>query len=406
MSNLLDPLVSSVLAYFKWTYDVWFSNNNFNFRDFFKKVRLCNKDEEYPKVIKIYTGIKGKVYLLTVPPGLNEGDFKKHQRSMEIQLGEQVEIRNKGHFIEIETIEIQLPTEIKYRLPTRAKGDGIKISIGRTLEGEVVLDLKENPHTYIVGTTGSGKSICTKVILTSVIDTYSPGEVEIYLCDLKRVELNLFSRIKHCKKFVYTVEDTTEVIADLLAETNRRYDLFMEHNVTSIFEYNKIPGVRKLKYQILYIEEIVMLLEDNKKKAKKLLKRLIAISRASGLYVFLTTQRPSNDIIDNVVKANINNRIVFKCEDSKNSIVALDQEGAETLRGRGHGFIKRGANIEEFQGYFITDNQVKEVTRKYISKEPIKEKESIDDKIYNKERSALNADSIENKKQLDLSFLD
>ena len=38
----------------------------------------------------------------------------------------------------------------------------------------------------------------------------------------------------------------------------------------------------------------------------------------------------------------------------------------------------------------------------------IKEKESevIDDKIYNKERSALNADSIENKKQLDLSFLD
>ena len=398
MSNLLDPLVSSVLAYFKWTYDVWFSNNNFNFRDFFKKVRLCNKDEEYPKVIKTYSGIKGKVYLLTVPPGLNEGDFKKVQRAMEIQLGEQVEIRNKGHFIEIETIEIQLPTEIKYHLPTRAKGEGIKIPIGRTLEGEVVLNLTEEPMTYVVGTTGSGKSICTKVILTSVIDAYSPGEVEIYLCDLKMVELNLFSRIKHCKKFAYTVEDTTEVIADLLAETSRRYDLFMNHGVTSIFEYNKLPGVKKLKYQILYIEEIVMLLEDNKKKAMKLLKRLIAISRASGLYVFLTTQRPSNDIIDNVVKANINNRIVFKCEDSKNSIVALDQEGAETLRGRGHGFIKRGADIQEFQGYFITDNQVKEVTRKYISKKPIKESDDV----------AIPAigTAIENKSELDLSFLD
>ena len=401
MSNLLDPLVDAVFAYFRWNYNIWFSNNNFNFRDFFKKVRLCNKDEEYPKVIKTYSGIKGKVYLLTVPPGLNEGDFKKVQRSMEIQLGEQVEIRNKGHFIEIETIEIKLPENIKYKLPTKPKGEGIKIPIGGTLESEVVLDLKENPHSYIVGTTGSGKSICTKVILTSVIDSYAPGEVEIYLCDLKMVELNLFSKIKHCKKFVYTVEDTTEVIADLLAETLKRYQLFMDNGVTSIFEYNKIPGVRKLKYQILYIEEIVMLLEDNKKKAMKLLKRLIAISRASGLYVFLTTQRPSNDIIDNVVKANINNRIVFKCEDSKNSIVALDQEGAETLRGRGHGFIKRGADIQEFQGYFITDNQVKEVTRKYISKEPIKENVGAVPIVGTGDISAA-----ENKSELDLSFLD
>ena len=406
MTNILEPIVDAVIKYIRWTYSIWFTNDNFNFKDFFMKVKLCNKDEEYPKVVKTYQGKKGKVYLITVPIGIDESHFKKLQRTIEIQLGENIEIRNKGHFIEIETIEVKLPTDIKYKLPLKAKGEGIKIPIGKTIEDEIILDLKENPMTYIVGTTGSGKSVCTKVILTSLIEMYSHNEIELYLCDLKRVELNLFSKVKHCKKFVYTVEDTTEVIADLLAETNRRYDLFMKHNVTNIFEYNKIPGVKKLKYQILYLEEMIMLLEDPKKKAMKLLKQLMAISRASGCYAIYTTQRPSNDVIDNVVKANTNNRIVFKCEDKKNSIVALDKLGAEALRGRGHGFIKRGANIEEFQGYFITDNQVKEVTRKYISKEPIKEKESIDDKIYNKERSALNADSIENKKQLDLSFLD
>ena len=254
--------------------------------------------------------------------------------------------------------------------------------------------------TYIVGTTGSGKSVCTKVILTSLIDSYSHNDVELYLCDLKRVELSLFSRVKHCKKFVYTVEDTTEVIADLLAETNRRYDLFMKHDVTNIFEYNKLPGVKKLKYQILYIEEMIMLLEDPKKKAMKLLKQLMAISRASGCYAIYTTQRPSNDVIDNVVKANTNNRIVFKCEDIKNSIVALDRPGAEKLRGRGNGFIKRGADIQEFQGYFITDNQVKEVTRKYISKEPIKESDGV---VPGADPAAA---PIENKSELDLSFLD
>ena len=102
-----------------------------------------------------------------------------------------------------------------------------------------------------------------------------------------------------------------------------------------------------------------MLLEDRKKQAMKLLKQLMAISRASGLYVFLTTQRPSNDVIDNVVKANVNNRICFKCEDSKNSIVALDQPGAENLRGNGHGIIKNGGKTAEFQGYFIKNSQIK-----------------------------------------------
>lgn len=407
MSNILEPVADAIVAFCKWSYDVWFGNDNFNFKDFFMKVKLCNKDEEYPKVIKTYQGKKGKVYLFKIPLGIDESHFKKLQRAIEIQLGYPIEIRNKGHFIEIETIEVKLETDIKYKLPPKAKGEGIKIAIGKTIEDEVILDLKENPMTYIVGTTGSGKSVCTKVILTSLIDSYSHNVLELYLCDLKRAELNLFSKVKHCKKFVYTVEDTTEVIADLLAETNRRYDLFMKHDVTNIFEYNKLPGVKKLKYQILYIEEMIMLLEDPKKRAMKLLKQLMAISRASGCYAIYTTQRPSNDVIDNVVKANTNNRIVFKCEDIKNSIVALDRPGAETLRGRGHGFIKRGADIQEFQGYNITDNQVKEVARKYISKEPIKEKEA---EIKGDVPSAIPAMGIaepaENKKQLDLSFLD
>lgn len=295
-----------------------------------------------------------------------------------------------------------LPEMIKYKLPKREKREGIYIPLGVTFKKEIVLDLKEHPHSYIVGTTGSGKSIMTKVILCTLINSYGPSELEIYLADLKRVELNLFRNVKHTKSFVYTVEDTTELIADLLEETNRRYDLFMEHEVTNIFEYNKLPGVKKLKYQVLYIEEIVMLLEDRKKNAMKLLKQLIAISRASGLYVFLTTQRPDNTIIDNVVKANINNRIVFKCEDSKNSVVALDTTGAELLKGHGHGIIKRGSRLEEFQGYFITDKQVKEYTSKYQNKGTSKALNPLHDKLQGEQ----NKNVLENKKVGNITNLD
>ncbi|MGV7535292.1 hypothetical protein PJM52_29090, partial [Mycobacterium kansasii] len=83
------------------------------------------------------------------------------------------------------------------------------------------------------------------------------------------------------------------------------------------------------------------------------LKQLLSICRACGIFVFITTQRPSCDVLDSVAKACINNRIVFKVEDSKNSLIALDSEGAEKLKGKGNGILKIGSESEEFQGYFI-----------------------------------------------------
>ena len=400
MANILEPLADAVYSYCRWTYNVWFGNDNFDFNKYFKIVKLCNKEEQYPKLIKTYDGKLGRVYLFNIPIGISIKDFEKHQEGIQAQLKVKVSIRYKGAFIEVETIEKTLADKIDYSLPKRIKSS-IYFPIGESLEDKIYLDLKENPHSYIVGTTGSGKSVMTKNILTNLVNLYKPHELELYLCDLKRVELNLFSKVKHCKKFVYTVEDTTETIADLLEETNRRYDLFMDNDVTNIFEYNKLPGVKKLKYQVLFIEEIVLLLEDKKKNAMKLLKQLIAISRASGCYVFLTTQRPSNDVIDNVVKANINNRIVFKCEDSKNSIVALDQEGAESLGGKGEGLLKQGANITHFRGYFITDDQVKESIKPYIQYKP-KKIEHKEIQVEKKEKM----DENKFEKITDLSFLD
>lgn len=368
-SNIIEPLIDGLFQsgklVGKLVLDLLNIKEQFNLEKFFNIVGLKNKRDEYPKQIKIYESKKGYTYLVAVPIGLGLNDFEKYRNALEIQLRHKLEIKERKGYIEIEVISKKLPSNIKYSLPIRKNRDGIILPLGESLTSPIELNLRENPHSYIVGTTGSGKSVCTKSILTSISNLYYPSELELYLCDLKRVELNLFSKLKHTKKFVYTVEDTTEVIADLLEETNGRYDLFMKNDVTNIFEYNKLEGVKKLKYQILFVEEIVILLEDKNKNAMKLLKQLIAISRASGCYVFLTTQRPSADVIDSVVKANINNRIVFKCEDSKNSMVALDKEGAENLRGKGHGFIKRGSEIIEFQSFNISDEQVKSLIKKY-----------------------------------------
>lgn len=403
MSNALQPIFDlfwdAGKIFFTWVFDGWIEPKK-SLDEFFKAANIKNSLGEYPEVV-----IDNKtVFVVFVPAGLSVDDFLKHKDALELYLNNEVKMEASSGWVRIEMLK-KLPKVIEYEIQNRT-AKHIKFNIGKSSNKTITLDLKENPHTYVVGTTGSGKSVMTKVILTSIVNLYSPNEVELYLCDLKMVELNLFRNLQHTKKFVYTVEDTTEVISNLLEETRRRYNLFMENEVTNIFEYNKLKGVKKLKYQVLYIEEIVMLLEDKNKSAMKLLKQLIAISRASGCYVFLTTQRPDNTVIDNIVKANINNRIVLKCEDRKNSVVALDEEGAEKLRGNGHGFIKNGANIEEFQGYFITDDQVKDYTLKYQNKGTSKSLNLLKDKLQDEGNKNVTEANEKVKKLSDLSFLD
>ena len=155
--NIFDPIVESIFQCGKVIYKC-LSGNKFDFREFFEAAGLKNKEGQHPKLIKSYHGHLGMTYLFNVPLGLNEGDFKDIKDSLSIQLKKPIEIRVRSGFIEIETIEKELPSNIPYVLSKRTK-DTIYIPVGVSLEGEVWLDLKEHPHSYIVGTTGSGKSV-------------------------------------------------------------------------------------------------------------------------------------------------------------------------------------------------------------------------------------------------------
>lgn len=64
--NLLEPLIDGVVRYIKWNYDIWFNNYDFSFNEFFKKVKLCNKDEQYPKKIREFDGKLGRDTEMTI----------------------------------------------------------------------------------------------------------------------------------------------------------------------------------------------------------------------------------------------------------------------------------------------------------------------------------------------------
>ncbi|MDY2882987.1 MAG: FtsK/SpoIIIE domain-containing protein [Romboutsia timonensis] len=414
-NNILEPVVNAFVDVIALVCKVIFkTGDKFDIEEFFRICKLKNSIEEHPvlyKTIQLEDGVK---YLMTIPQSLSLKDFQKYQDALAQQTNTNITMSFENGFIEI--VSTTAKDELKKLYPyenIRAGhiSKGINIPLGYSLNQLETIKLFSNPHSYIVGSTGGGKSICIKSILTYLVVNFSEDELSLYLGDLKYVELSLFKHCKIVKEFRTSVEDVTDMIRDLLDETEERYRTFESVGVTCIQDYNRKFSNKKMKYQILVVEEIVNLLQDGKKRAMKMLKRLISISRSAGLFVIVTTQRPSADVLDVIVKANISNRIVFHTESSKDSVIALDEEGAENLDIPGRGILKIGSKKVVFQGFYIEDEEVKRLIKPYLKTE-IKAHHSHYNKAYDKKvndkkierKTEDNKESARNVK--DLSFLD
>src|SRR6185436_9908095 len=91
--------------------------------------------------------------------------------------------------------------------------------LGKTNEGGGILrSLSELPHLLIGGTTGSGKSVCLKTIITSLVSAMSPQEMKLILIDPKQVELTAFSDIPHLWAPVVTDGKKAGMVLDWLVK--------------------------------------------------------------------------------------------------------------------------------------------------------------------------------------------
>lgn len=312
---------------------------------------------------------------------------------------------------ELQELFPTLPNMINYKIPKKTQKEGIFIPIGKTFnDQEIVLDLKSNPHTVVTGVTGGGKSVCVKSMIVSLMKNYKPSEIEFHFIDFKIVEMSLFKRCTdYVKSYVTEIEEAKELLADLMEECKRRYRLFDELEVTNIYDYNRLVSKEKrLKKQIIVIEEFVEFTQDRKKIAMSLLKRFSSLSRASGQYLILTGQRFDNTVIDLVLRNNLSNRIVFQMSDEANSKLLLGKSGAEKINVKGRCYVKVNADLKECQSYYISDKQVKEFIKPYIKSKS--ENKPINDKtIKDTNKNSLRATQSATEPKdniIDLSFLE
>jgi len=264
------------------------------------------------------------------------------------------------------------------------------ISLGKGISGHShFANLAKMPHLLIAGATGSGKSVTIHAIITSLLFRNSPENLKFIMIDPKRVELTLYNKIAHLLTPVIT--DAKKAILALkwaAKEMDRRYDILEAESVRDIESYHKnilAPELKKLEkrgneavseekmpepmpYIAIVIDELADIMSSYPRELESAIVRLAQMSRAVGIHLILSTQRPSVNVITGLIKANIPARIALQVSSQIDSRTILDTGGAEKLLGAGDMLYLSGemSKPARIQSAFISETEVKKVV-KFIS---------------------------------------
>jgi S-DNA-T family DNA segregation ATPase FtsK/SpoIIIE len=275
-------------------------------------------------------------------------------------------------------------------------------ALGKGITGDShFANIAKMPHMLIAGATGSGKSVTIHSLVTSLLYRNSPDFLRFIMIDPKRVELTLYNSTPHLLTPVIT--DPKQAILALKwaqKEMSRRYDILEAEQVRDIASYHeKIlktgnsnqnkpkedgenksndEGPETMPYIVVIIDELADIMQTYPRELESAIVRLAQMSRAVGIHLILSTQRPSVNVITGIIKANIPSRIALQVASQVDSRTILDAGGAESLLGAGDMLYASGemSKPTRIQSPFISEEEVKEVVnhlaKQYKEAEPDK----------------------------------
>jgi S-DNA-T family DNA segregation ATPase FtsK/SpoIIIE len=344
--------------------------------------------------VKVVAAQRGPVITMyeiqLVDQATRAGRVEGYEKDLSLKLGTEG-IRIIAPLPNKKTIGIEVPNKHKEQVIMRdlveqsdVASMTLPLILGRDVIGApMVGDLTKMPHLLVAGATGTGKSVCMNAIVCSILLFRGPEEVKFIMIDPKMVELAGYEDIPHL--LTPPITDMTKAHAALewaCRTMDERYFTLRLVGVRDIKSYNELgeaeirvrlakkgktleemPNMQvKMPYIIVLVDEYADLMMLNKEVEKSII-RLAQKSRAAGLHVILTTQRPSADVVTGLIKSNLPARLCFRVADKSNSRVVLDSGGAECLLGRGDMLFlpPSSTSLVRGQGVWVKDKEIEAI---------------------------------------------
>ncbi len=301
-------------------------------------------------------------------------------------------------------IEIPNSTKTKVGLGTLLESEEFQkspkqllVSLGKGISGTPhFANLAKMPHLLVAGATGSGKSVTIHNLLISLLYRNSPETMKFIMVDPKRVELTMYNKIPHlCTPVITDPKLCIQALKWAINEMTRRYDVLEAEQVRDIDSYHEnvrnplleeykkekarfdgLTDAQKEKttepvppdmmpYIVFIIDELADIMQMYPRELEAGIVRLAQMSRAVGIHLILSTQRPSVNVITGLIKANVPARIALQVASQIDSRTILDSAGAEKLLGSGDMLYISGemSKPQRIQASFISETEVKAVVK-------------------------------------------
>jgi len=245
--------------------------------------------------------------------------------------------------------------------------------MGRDVAGNAIFaNLAKMPHLLVAGATGTGKSIFIHSAIISLLYHNPPESLRFIMIDPKRVELTVYNKIPHLLTPVITDAKKAIIILKWACkEMERRYEVLLQSDVRDIWAYHeKYGNYNSMPYLVIIIDELADMMATYPREMEASIVRLAQMSRAVGIHLIVSTQRPSVEVITGLIKANITSRVALQVASQVDSRTILDMGGAEKLLGNGDMLYLAGdtAKPRRIQGPMLSEKEIKKVV-KYIAEQ-------------------------------------
>jgi len=191
--------------------------------------------------------------------------------------------------------------------------------LGVTASGEELrVDLRTDPHIFIVGPTGSGKSILVQRVAVSAL---SRGH-QVVLIDTYKKGIEYARMSDWFTRTAYSREIAAATLSDLSIEVDRRYALVHEHAAAG---WEEIPGLTPLT---VIVEDSCELIprDDTAASIQLHLERLTRIGQGAGVHVLLAEHTPEQ--VGGEIRANLPTRVLLPTPKLNLSTLQLFMSGS------------------------------------------------------------------------------
>ena len=280
--------------------------------------------------------------------------------------------------MKVQKLDIGSAAESKYE--TDLSTMIIPVGKAESKDADFRMDLVSHVHSFIIGQSGSGKSVFLHNIIGGAMLKYAPEDLQLYLLDFKLggVEFNRYQGAKHVKALLVDNSDpqvTLEILRELRGSMTERGKLLRSAGVNNIGEYNKLHQQDRMPHVLLVADECHEMFKADdsiprqvRNEISDIVIKIAKEGRSQGVHLVFATQTLSGTEISSEIINNVSDFYLLKCAQTDSERLVPNSSAITSELSTGQIYYHHVDEQVKFQAYYTDKEDAEKLMAAIVEK--------------------------------------